>query len=113
MSYAERYAKAEKSGEVTDLSMEFTVLDAETPQIIGRIMEIRPFTFPKLGKPTDAIIMDTDTGMVAVLAGLVAVNACRPDKMSGKIVCIRYLGEITEGVKRPYKDYSVKMIAET
>lgn len=92
--------------------VEFRILDEEAPSLIGRFLELREYTFPKLGKPSEVAIFDTDGGTIGVMLGQSAIQVLKNPKLEGKIMRVTFEGVKESSSGREYKEYSIEVIED-
>lgn len=112
MSYVNEFDAKEKAGKTKPVAAGIFKLDAETPQIIGKVIGVTEKTFAGLGKPTKVAVLDTDEGEALVLAGVLVTNFCEKPSNIGKLVRITWVGKIHEGEPNEYNNYVLEVAGE-
>lgn len=93
MGYTEDYQKAKEKGKVEQITTIIYKFEAEGDVLVGRVVEIRPFTEGKFDTEVKCYILDTDMGRVSTVLGSATDKQLDKASVKGKIIAITYHGQ--------------------
>ena len=91
-SYADEYLKAKEKGRTEQVSMEIHTWDTEGQELIGKLIDVLPFTEGKFETEVKKYIIQTDHGRVSTVLG--AATDKRLEKVkAGVMLYIKWKGQ--------------------
>jgi len=93
MSYQEQLAKAKRKGTAKSLMVDIHTWKEPGDELVGKVMEVKPFEGGKFDSTCMKYIMDTDNGMITTILGAAADKQFEGKDVTGKVLWITYKGK--------------------
>lgn len=110
MNYKELMKDARKAKAVDQLTHTITQWTEEGQQIIGRVIDIQPFTGGKFEGSCNQYLIETDDGIISTLLGGATDKQIVDNDISGKVVCITFNGKKILEDNRQINLFTVEII---
>ena len=93
MTYEELYEKMYKEGNIRLLSYQIKTWEVEGDYIIGKVMEVKPFTGGSFDTDCLSYLIKTDEGLFTTVLGSATDTQINQTDLRGKIISIVYKGK--------------------
>ncbi len=93
MSYQDDFEKAVDSGLTTEITRGIQSWDEEGDTILGKVVEIGPFTEGSFDTEVNFYLIDTDDGLISTILGSATDRQMDKLDLMGKLIHIEYRGK--------------------
>lgn len=94
MSYQQQLEKAKKSGKAKCLMVDIFTWKEPGQELVGKVLEVKPFEGGKFDSTCMKYIMETDDGMITTILGAAADKQFEGKDVTGKVLWITYKGKV-------------------
>lgn len=92
-TYAEDYLKAKERGKTSQITVEIHTWDTEGQELIGKLIDVAPFTEGKFDTEVRKYIIDTDRGRVSTVLGAATDKRLAKTIKPGAMLYIKWNGQ--------------------
>lgn len=110
MSYKDQYEKANKAGEIQDLTPTFTRFEKEGDVILGKLVSYNPVQSSLGEGQYNQYLFETDDGLVKFSLGQAADSELGSQFVAGEVYRIEFLGKEKIDRGRAVNKYEVVQI---
>ena len=93
MGYIDDYQRAKEKGKTEQVTTIIYKFEEEGDVLVGKVLDIRPFTEGKFDTEVHCYILETDMGRVSTVLGSATDKQLDKAKVKGKIIAITYHGQ--------------------
>lgn len=93
MGYKDEYEKAKGKGKTKTLTTMIHTWEAEGEELIGKVIDVKPFKEGKFDTEVDCYYIDTDDGIVTTVLGSATDKQLKEIDPVGQMIYIKYNGK--------------------